>query len=65
MYRAVRNQQNPFLTIKGFVQIPLNISKYLLELNNGSKYFIHIGRVLKEGVEEALSLPYTQFFFKF
>ena len=36
---------------KTFIQISQNTLNYVLELNNGIKYFIHVDRVLEWGRE--------------
>ena len=48
MYRAVQNQSNLFSYTRDFVQISPEILKLLLELNKDLKYFIQLGRVLKQ-----------------
>ena len=55
MYRGIQNRPHLFFSTRGFDLISLNILIHLLKLNYDFKYFIHVGRVLKRGLNGSLS----------
>ena len=65
MYRAIQNRLNPLLSILDYAQIPLKIFIEFLDLNNDFKHFIHVSKVLEQGVEGSGSLSDTQIYFNF
>ena len=47
MYRANQNRSNLSDSMQGLVQRFMNNMNYQIKINNNSKYFIYLGRLLK------------------
>ena len=51
MYCAIQNWPKLFLSMWDLVLNSLNTLNQLLKFNDDFKYFIHVGRVLKQGIK--------------